>query len=49
MYIPYCPKNEFVVTSVTWGIFLAKYLENTFRDEAVGENGDKNGFITKEL
>ena len=49
MYIAYCPKIENVATSVTWGLFLAKYLENTFRDEAVGENGDKNGLITKEI
>ena len=35
-----------MATSVTWGLFLAKYLENTFRDEAVAENGDKNGHVT---
>ena len=35
--------------SVTFELFLAKYLENTFRDETVAENGDKNGLITKEI
>ena len=40
---------ENVGNSETLGKLLAKYLENTFRDEAMAENGDKNGFITKEL
>ena len=35
--------------SVVCGIFLAKDLESTFRNEAMAENGDKNGFITKKL
>jgi hypothetical protein len=38
-----------VGNSVTWGYFLAKYLENTLRDEAMAENGDKNELITKEI
>ena len=44
-----CKKNENVGNSVTFGLFLAKYLENTLRDEAVAENGDKNKLITKEI
>ena len=35
--------------SGAWVYFLAKYLENTFRDETMAENGDKNEFITKEI
>ena len=45
----FCEKNENVANSVTFGLFWVKYLENTFRDEAVAKNRDKNKFITKEI
>ena len=44
-----CPILPNVGNSGVWVNFLAKYLENTFRDETMVENGDKNEFITKEL
>ena len=45
----YCPYFENVVNSVAGSYFWAKDLENTFQDEAMAKNGDKNGFITKEI
>ena len=44
-----CPFLSNVGNSGVWVNFLAKYSENTFRDETMAENGDKNEFITKEL
>ena len=45
----YCPLLPNMGNSGAWVYFLAKYLENTFRDETMAENGDKNEFITKEI
>ena len=45
----YCPFLENVGNSGDLGYFWSKDLENTFRDETIAENGDKNGLITKEL
>ena len=45
----FCPYLENVGNSGDLGYFWSKDLENTFRDETMAENGDKNGLITKEL